>query len=332
MTSKPKLRSDKSYDDSFIDENGDFRHLIISSGSESESEYEPTPEKKPVDNVIIAGLEREYLHKAWVFWRSAKKERRTLAQVHNRYSRVTSVRQLERYEALVSTETDLQNALTRIGDSCHARFMENWNNGKITRGRIIRNWALQLKQELFPDINFQASKKWLSKWQKDYCVSVRAISGWVTKKSVEDTDKRFASVDQFIRHVNRKIRDNHLDYAQVYNIDQSAIDRENHQQITLAPKGVKKVEMQCQSQAALTHLATIMPIISAAGKLMPVMFVQLAEGSGGLPKTKPIFRPGNLYIVGKKSHMMDGKTMEEFFQKVYFQTGMQKESLVLCDS
>ena len=326
---KMKLRTDMSYEAMFSDDDA----MDVSESSDSESEYEPTPEKTEKEDIFVAGLPKSYLQEAWFFWKSSKnKPRRKFESVKKAFKRVTSVRQLERYQAHIDKETHDQNAIAMINDACHDRFLKFFNSGKVVRGKTVRRWASEIRDKMYPDLKFAASKMWLSHWQQEKGVSLRQISNWVTQKSVKDQDKINMSVDQLVRNVKRQIRLNSLSHSQVFNIDQSGIERECHQGITLAPKGIKKVIMTVQSKTATTHSSTIMPVVSADGHIMPIMFLQLAESTGQFPRFKPVFAAPNLYVTCGKSHIMTVKTLHEFMKHVYFQTAMPDVSLMICDS
>ena len=326
---KMKLRTDKSYEAMYEDDDA----MEMSESSDSESEYEPTPEKSEQEEIFIAGLPKSYLQEAWFFWKSAQnKPRRKFESVKKAFKRLTSVRQLEHYQALIEKEEQEQNAVKMINDVCHDRFLKHYNSGKIVRGKLVQKWALEIRDQMYPNLKFNASKKWLSHWQQEKGVSLRQVSNWVTQKSVKDQDKINMSVDQLVRNVRRQIRLNSLSHSQVFNIDQSGIERECHQGITLAPKGTKKVIMTVQSKNATSHSSTVMPVVGADGHIMPVMFLQIAEPTGHFPKFKPVFQAPNLYTTCGKSHIMTVKTLQEFMEHVYFQPAMPDVSLMICDS
>lgn len=67
---------------------------------------------------------------------------------------------------------------------------------------------------------------------------------------------------------------------QVFNCDQSGINLEMVGKGTLAPKGVKTVELVAQRIGATTHSISVQPLISADGTLNPKLLVCFYEPKG----------------------------------------------------
>jgi len=94
---------------------------------------------------------------------------------------------------------------------------------------------------------------------------------------------------------------------------------EIHSGRTLITQGVKTVETIVQSQSAITHNYTIMPIISASGQLPSPLYLVLKEANGsfGLRVEETLFRFANVFIAASKS----GKITTRYFSldsQMYF--------------
>ncbi|EZA55677.1 hypothetical protein X777_04186 [Ooceraea biroi] len=76
------------------------------------------------------------------------------------------------------------------------------------------------------------------------------------------------------------------------------IFKEIHSRRTLTKSGVKTVEAMIQSISSTTHSYTIMPIISASGRLLSPLYIVLKESTGtfGPRVEETLFRPVNIYI------------------------------------
>lgn len=68
--------------------------------------------------------------------------------------------------------------------------------------------------------------------------------------------------------------------ANCVNADQSGFQLEMHGGRTLDYRGVKKVEIIAQSKNSLTHSYTVLPMMSASGKLVGPLYLVLQETSG----------------------------------------------------
>lgn len=66
----------------------------------------------------------------------------------------------------------------------------------------------------------------------------------------------------------------------VMNSDHAGFSYEIHSGRTLAEKGVRKVEIIAQSKNALTHSYTILPTMTASGKLVEPLYMILQEKGG----------------------------------------------------
>ena len=105
----------------------------------------------------------------------------------------------------------------------------------------------------------------------------------------------------------------------IYNADESGFNLEIHSGRTLTTQGVKTVETLIQSTSAITHSYTIMPIVSADGKLQSPLYLVLKEVSGNFgPRVEEtLFRPANIYIAASKSGKLTGEHFQSWFTNVF---------------
>ena len=75
-----------------------------------------------------------------------------------------------------------------------------------------------------------------------------------------------------------------LGHENCVNADQSGFQLEMHGGRTLDFQGVRKVEIIAQSKNSLNHSYTVLPMMSASGKLVGPLYLVLQETSG---KTGP---------------------------------------------
>ncbi|KYN09182.1 hypothetical protein ALC57_18709 [Trachymyrmex cornetzi] len=90
-----------------------------------------------------------------------------------------------------------------------------------------------------------------------------------TKKALMSKEALQANSNRFIKNVKYYI--DRYGSENVYNSDQSSFQLELHAGRTLAEKCLKKVESVAQSMSAITHSYTIQPVISADGRLSPLI-------------------------------------------------------------
>ncbi|CAP23857.2 Protein CBG02707 [Caenorhabditis briggsae] len=85
------------------------------------------------------------------------------------------------------------------------------------------------------------------------------------------------------------------------------------------------------NESSTTHSYTVLPLISASGKLHPKLFVTLKESKGQFPQ-KGHFQASNLEVTCHTSHIMTKELMKVFFQKIVFDSSMPNDALFIVDS
>ncbi|EGT39961.1 hypothetical protein CAEBREN_12804 [Caenorhabditis brenneri] len=163
----------------------------------------------------------------------------------------------------------------------------------------------------------------------DIGLSSRKITKFVALVKHKDRALIEKESKKFVDGVNKTMRS--YNPANIFNADQSGFQLEMTTARTLTFTGVKDVHCVVQNVSATTHSYTILPIISASGKLHEKLFVTLKEPKGKFLK-KGHFKADNLVVTCHTSHIMTKNLMQEFFEKVVFDKSMPKKSLLMVDS
>lgn len=144
----------------------------------------------------------------------------------------------------------------------------------------LRRWARKMAREL-QCAKFKASISWAQRFKAKNRIVSRKITKFVSKKDLKEKekiqDKALDFVLQTMPLLDEYGREN------VYNSDHAGFSYELHAGRTLDIKGVRKVEIVTQSKNALTHSYTILPTMSAAGKLVEPLYLILQEKDGKSP-------------------------------------------------
>lgn len=106
----------------------------------------------------------------------------------------------------------------------------------------------------------------------------RKVTKFVSQKDIQEKGQIEDAALDFVLERQPEIVEYGLDA--VVNTDQSGHNLEIHAGRTLDSKGVKKVVVIAQSKSALTHSYTIMPTMTASGKLIEPLYVVLRETEG----------------------------------------------------
>nr|AAA20582.1 putative transposase [Caenorhabditis elegans]CAA84584.1 putative transposase [Caenorhabditis elegans] len=193
----------------------------------------------------------------------------------------------------------------------------------------LRRLAVQLNDEHVHIEGFQASDGWLKKWKKTNGLVSRHVTTFITRANYVNKELTEQAAKKFVEEVKAELAT--LDPDVVYNCDQSGFTKEQYCKRTLAPKGVKRVERLVQSKDALTHSYTILPMLSASGKLAPMLYVVLQEKGGKFPK-KGHFSPDNLIIRANTSHIMNKQLMVDWVESAVCDPSMPTEVVLLLDA
>jgi hypothetical protein len=174
---------------------------------------------------------------------------------------------------------------------------------------------------------FKASPSWLYDFKIKHSLVSRKILRVISPRMIVEERDIEQSGEDFVMKVKTWMAA-HPNWP-VFNADQSGFEKELHSGRTLETRGAKQVEAVVQSIAATTHSYTILPTISADGRLMSPLFIVLQEKNGRFPETVPIFQAPNIYPVAHTSHIMTKELMKEWLRGVYFRHAPASSGLLL---
>ena len=106
----------------------------------------------------------------------------------------------------------------------------------------------------------------------------RQITKFVTKRHVAEEEVLRERAAQFVKEV-RKCTEK-VGGDSVYNPDQSEFNLEFHSGRTLDFRGSKATMAEAQSLNSLTHSYTMQLVVSADGRLLPILLIVLQEMGG----------------------------------------------------
>nr|XP_012217798.1 PREDICTED: uncharacterized protein LOC105669421 [Linepithema humile] len=271
-----------------------------------------------------------YKRKAVEFWKSGKRVRRPFSNVQRNFRKVKSLQQLYRWEASVEKGGTNANKFTFITEYVLQKFEEACDRRSIIYDINLRLWALEAKDQV--DLSqFKASKWWIWKFMKVHRIVFRKITTFRTRSTFQDIDNLQNIAKLFVSNVRSDIPS--IGVEEVYNADESGFNFEIHSGQTLAKSGVKTIEATVQSLSSTTHSYTIMPIISASGRLLSPLYIVLKESTGtfGPRMQETLFRPVNIYTQASKSGKLTSEHFKTGFSAVYLpNTGHKK--MLLFDS
>lgn len=266
----------------------------------------------------------EYKRKVIEFWRSGKKKPRKIESVKVRFRKVSSIRQLRRWEKQLNEGGNRLEKLRQISAYTLDKCNEALERGAIIHDIDIMQWALQAQQEENVP-GFKASYGWVRKFKIAHKIVSRKITKFTTKETLMSRVAFETENNKFIENVKYYIA--RFGIENVYNSDQSDFQLEFHVGSTLAQKGIEQVE----SEHAITY--TIQPIISADGRLLSPLLIVLKESSEKLdPRVqKNMFTENNIFIMTSKSGKLTSHHFQIWLKEVCF-SNVGPKSVLLLDS
>lgn len=298
----------------------------ITAAEKEEDSFEPE------ECIVDEGGKIDYSYKrnAVEFWKSGKKARRALTAVQHKFRKVKTVQQLYRWETSLEQGGTNAEKFAFITEYVLQKFQEASDRRAIIHDMNLRLWALEAKDQVdLPE--FKASKWWIWKFKNVHGIVSRKITTFRTQFTLKNIDNLQEVAKSFVSNVRSHIPAIGID--EMYNADESGFNLEVHSGRTLAKSGVKIIEATVQSISSTTHSYTIMPLISASGKLLSPLYIVLKEATGtfGPMVQETLFRPVNIYIEASKSGKLTSEHFKSWFSEVYLpNTG--RKSMLLLDS
>lgn len=287
-------------------------------------------DEEPCTSEEVGIVDLEYKEKAVAYWKSGKIKHLSLGTVQKKFRKVKSIDQLYRWNNALQKGGTQREKILYISKYVFNRFEEAVSTRAIIHDIDLRCWALEAKAEVNID-NFQASKKWLYNFKQAHNIVSRKICKFVARSfsenviDVENIARNFVS--QVCLHIPNCGVEN------IYNADECGFNLEIHSGRTLAVKGVKLVEANVQSINATTHSYTILPAVSATGKLLSPLLIVLKEQGGtfGTRVLSNLFSPKNVKIEASSSGKLTSQIFKDWFVNVFL-PNTNSESMLLLDS
>ena len=120
----------------------------------------------------------EYKIEAIEFWKPVDSTRKSLETVKHRFRKVTSLRQLRRWEEQVNRGGTRLQKLKKIASYTLDKFEESLEKGVTIHDIDIFRWALKAQE----DINapgFRASQSWVYNFKKAHNIVSRKVTKFI---------------------------------------------------------------------------------------------------------------------------------------------------------
>jgi len=184
---------------------------------------------------------------------------------------------LYRWEKQLEAGGTHRDKLKEVSRATYEKFLDLKKSHQKVSTLDLRRIALVKAREI-NCIHFKASESWADIFKRKHKIVSRKITKFVSKRDVTEKEViKYKALDFVLESM--ELFHTH-DKDRIVNTDQSGFELEMHAGRTLDTQGVKKVEIIAQSKSALTHSYTIMPTVTASGKLLEPLYMVLREDSG----------------------------------------------------
>ncbi|KAF4532704.1 hypothetical protein B566_EDAN004691 [Ephemera danica] len=265
-----------------------------------DEEYLPEETTKRRTEEHISFLRKKLIVEYWL----NNGRLRTFSCVQNRFREVQYRSQLNRWKEQVDVGGTRYSKLVELYHLTYAAFEDARVVKRLPVHDLdLRRFALNAASEIGLE-HFRASRSWIFKFKKTYNIVSRKVTKFITTKSMRNIEQTIAESKKFIQE-NKPLVEAEPDSA--INGDQSGFQRELRFGRVLEPKGSKIIDVIAQSANSLTHSSTVMPFITASGKLLEPVLLCIQERNGCFPPTieAKMQVPENLIVVASKSGKME---------------------------
>ncbi|KAF4525954.1 hypothetical protein B566_EDAN000745 [Ephemera danica] len=300
---------------------------LNSQGSSSTSEYVPSPEIRRNDDCVPYAKRIEVIK---YFRDCKKKSHRSLSSVQKNFSFVRSLAQVYNWERRIQATKNRIEKLFSLVHKLISKFQRAKEQKHIVHDRDLKRWAVAINKDVKLE-GFKASNTWLLSFKKKNRIVSRKITKFVTKSKVKESVETEAAAKSFVQSIAPVIQA-HPEKAA--NADQSGFAIELHSGRTLAHQGLKHIEGLCQSTNNLTHSYTVIPIITASGKLYKKLYMVLQEQPGEFTERTSKKLPAeakNVFVDAPRSGKMTKRHVKTFYEQCLHPFS-EEDTLLLLDS
>ena len=217
------------------------------------------------------------------------------------------------------------------------RFVEARQDKKPVTTRMLKQWAIAgAMQYESTNFRFSASNRWVTKFKKKYKISSRKVTRYIKSAAAMKLGVISEEVKKFQKRLQTTIPKFESQY--VINTDQTGCEYRCEVRRTLSVKGEKQTEVFLGDFNKVTHSYTAQYSITAAGTLLPKVFLCMREQKGNFgPRVYKSIQEmssnyGNVFVVATTSGKMTKDTFGSYLNNIVMPYVENKKYLLILDS
>ena len=295
------------------------------------SDFQPSPKRPKYEQVPlevkikVVNMARE--HPAWSL--------STLQ--HQGSSKLRHKGMLNIWEKEIHSGGTRYDKLNTIDKWVYDRFVEARGSNEQVTTRTLQEWGLAAaNQYLAPDFQFIASESWVIAFKKHHRIRQRKVTKLVSSKEVYSMEEILNAADRFQKQTAALIP--HFDKNFVINTDQTGCSYRCDVKRTLTNTGERSVLVAVGDVNKVTHSYTAQYSITAAGRLLPKVFLCLQEPGGKfgprVSETVNVLEAQykNVAVTCSTSGKLTSRLFEQYLDTVLKPYVRKEKFLLLLDS
>lgn len=226
----------------------------------------------------------------------------------------------------------------KINKWTYDRFYESRVNKQPVSTRMIQQWAsvAAMQFENVSGFRFIASLSWVKKFKHTNNIRQRKVTRYIKSKKALDISLIMNEAESFQKRVSKLILN--YDPNFVINTDQTGCEYRSEICRTLSHRGEKVTEVFLGDFNKVTHSYTAQYAITAAGTILPKVFLCMQEAKGEFgPRINESVNSltrsyGNIYVTASKSGKLTKPHFNEFIKNILAPYCKSNEFLLIIDS
>jgi ribosomal protein L13E len=210
-----------------------------------------------------------------------RKKLNVFKSISHKYPSIKNVWTITRYREMIEGSGKRWVKLRAVRREVWEKFKAAREVGMPVHDIDLIRWGKTKANEI--NVSFKGSKRWLNKFKQLYRIKSRKITKHVSSRRYNSWESTIEAANKFQDTMSQKIPQYVYDY--VINADQVGFNKELTSKRTLNEVGKRTIEAVVSNKDATTHSYTVMPMITASGKVISPMLLCLQEQDGRLPTT-----------------------------------------------
>ena len=221
----------------------------------------------------LRSFSEEFMHQVIDFVDYAgpgSKHGRSWKAIHHRFRTIPTKRYISRFRKYLEHHGTKRQKTQDLDNLVYKKLADARQKNLVVHDLDIQRWGLKIAKKIKLE-DFHASHGWLENFKNRHQLTSLKITNFVSHHQVENREVIEKSKRNFI--LEFKNVSPHFKPSEIFNTDQTGIEKELHSNRTISFVGEKRTFAAVQSKNATTHSYTLQPTISLDGRLFETIYL-----------------------------------------------------------